>query len=130
MGAPKGNQYAKGHEGYGEPKHNDPKELEKLIDSYFLEASGKPTISGLAYHLGFVSRQSVYDYSDRNKSKELAYIIKKAVVLIESIHEEGLYSPACTGHIFWLKQRGWKDTQEVTQDTNITIKDGTDLGLP
>lgn len=89
-------------------------DLQQAVDRYFecIEEDGKrkPTISGLAHYLGFESRQSIYDYGERDG---YSYIIKKAVLFIESIHEENLFSTSCTGSIFWLKNRGWKDNYEI-----------------
>jgi len=127
MGAQKGNNYALGNNGGHPPKYNSKETLIELIDGYFETEKEKPTISGLAHHLGFISRQSIYDYE---KKKEFTYIIKRAVLKIESIHEKGLHGNSNAGHIFWLKNRGWKDTQHVDQNTQVEIIDKTDLGLP
>lgn len=89
-------------------------ELQDKIDEYFASNPEKPTVTGLAYFLGFESRQSLYDYKERDKS---SYTIKKAVLRIESKHEERLYESASTGSIFWLKNRDWKDKTET--DLNV-----------
>ena len=81
-------------------------ELEQMIEKYFLSNPDKPTVTGLAYFLGFESRQSLYDYKNREES---SYSIKKAVLRIESKHEEKLYESAAAGSIFWLKNRDWTD---------------------
>ena len=126
MGAPKGNKYSPGLE----PKYKDEESLQKKIDDYFNHCGEKATISGLAYHLGFVSRQSIYDYENKNQSKSLSYIMKRAVLKIENAHEEGMFNQSNAGHIFWLKNRGWTDTQNINQKSEITITDQTELGLP
>lgn len=69
-----------------------------------------PTITGLAYHLGFESRQSFYDYET---IVEYSYIIKKARLRVEMGYEESLRSNNVAGSIFALKNMGWKDRTEV-----------------
>ncbi len=96
-------------------KYKSPEELQSAIDLYFDE-NDKPTISGLAYHLGFESRQSFYD---AEKKPEFTYTIKKARLKIESIYETALHSNACTGAIFALKNFGWSDKQEIDHNVNI-----------
>ena len=99
---------------FTQPKYENADELQKSIDSYFeslKEGKATPTITGLAYHLGFVSRQSIYDYE--KLEDERSYTIKRAVLLIESYHEEGLSKQSNSGHIFWLKNRDWHDKSEI-----------------
>jgi hypothetical protein len=91
------------------PTYNTAEELEAAINKYF-ESSFKITISGLAYHLGFESRQSFYDYEEK---PEFTYIVKRARVRVEMSYEERLQENACTGAIFALKNMGWKDKTEV-----------------
>ena len=69
-----------------------------------------PTIAGLAYALGYVSRQSVYDLG---KDERYSYILKRAVLYIESLREQNLaLRDKPTGDIFWLKNHGWRDKPE------------------
>lgn len=95
-------------------KYKDSEELEIAIQEYFDNDPKNPTVTGLAYHLGFASRQSLYDYEDR---PNFSYTIKRAVLFIESKHESMLYTNSPTGSIFWLKNRGWKDKTE-TENTH------------
>lgn len=91
--------------------------LQEVADKYFAECDkGKkrPTITGLAYSLGFESRQSFYDYEDRN---EFSYIIKRLRLKVETGYEEALSLNNCTGAIFALKNMGWKDKTE--QDLKV-----------
>ena len=97
-----------------------PEELEEAVDAYFeptneniLFVSPK-TIAGLAYHLGFESRQSFYDYEKR---EGYSYIIKRARLRIETIYEEQLSGKNPTGSIFALKNMGWTDKQEIDHTT-------------
>jgi hypothetical protein len=95
------------------PKYETPEELETAIDSYFAKCEADErdiTMSGLAYHLGFNSRNSLYNYED----KEVFNVpIKRALLRIEQAYEERLYGGQCTGAIFALKNRGWRDTQTI-----------------
>ena len=95
-------------------KFETDKELQEAIDKYFLSNPEKPTVTGLAYELGFEDRSSIYNYKERD---EFSYTIKRAILRIESRHEEKLYESAAAGSIFWLKNRGWKD--------NIGVEDTT-----
>jgi hypothetical protein len=103
----------------------DVNELVELINSYYNsiliegvedKEGGKtnflhrPTITGLALHLGYSTRQSIYD---NQKIPEYSYILKTAITFIEKYHEESLDSKNVTGHIFALKNMGWKDKSEV-----------------
>lgn len=88
-------------------KYSDPQKLEKAIDSYFKD-NERPTLSGLAIHLGFESRQTLYNYKERN---EFLDIVKKARAIVESKYEERLiYENNPGGVIFALKNMGWSDS--------------------
>jgi len=94
------------------PAYNDPEELQIAVDSYFTD-NDKPTISGLAYHLGFASRQSFYDYEE---IEIFTYTIKRARLRMEMYYEEKLTGQYSSGGIFALKNFGWSDKQEVTHE--------------
>lgn len=100
-------------------------ELDALVKSYFdgIKADDKPpTVAGLAYHLGFASRQSVYDYGEKNET--YAYILKRARLLIEAHHEGRLTTASNpTGSIYWTKNHGWSDRQELALFGSVTILD-------
>ncbi len=101
MAAPVGNKYAIGNNGGQPPTFASPEELQRKIDEFIESCSskiikddegedqvdlGKPiTISGLAYYLGFESRQSFYDYEKR---EEFSYTVKRARLFIESSYEQ------------------------------------------
>ncbi len=113
------------------PMFKDAEELQKKIDEYFNGGcrtktifAGKdkdpfeipiPTISGLAYFIGFESRQSFYDYE---KKPDFAYTIKKARLYIEQEYEMQLSAGNTVGAIFALKNMGWIDQQKVDHTTN------------
>jgi hypothetical protein len=84
----------------------------------------KVTITGLALHLGFESRQSFYDYEER---EEYSYIIKRARLQVEMSYEERLMSQSCTGAIFALKNMGWKDKQETELSGQVGVKQITGM---
>jgi hypothetical protein len=149
------------HPGGRPPMYETPEQLQKKVDEYFVYVKGETetrpsstvfqghvftkrepepvTISGLAYYLGFESRQSFYDYEQK---PEFSYIIRKTRLFIESMYEGRLQGNNPTGAIFWLKNAGWKDKQEVEQTGGITIKyqapgdyiypaqDQSDSGIP
>ena len=90
---------------------DDIEELETAIEEFFNRDSGKITITGLALHLGFESRQSVYDYE---KNGLFSYTIKKARLRVENFYEENLMGDHTAGAIFALKNFGWADNQNVS----------------
>lgn len=124
------------------PFFDNVEELENKINEYFNNCPHKrqiilrdsdgnqdmievpsPTISGLAYHLGFASRQSCYDYEVK---PEFAYTLKRAKLFMENEYEQMLKNGQCTGAIFALKNLGWKDKHEVENtntNTNIEVTD-------
>jgi hypothetical protein len=119
------------------PMFKTPEEMQVLIDAYMetrgikpvlneqgqaiLDTKGNPiwkvdapTVAGLALYLGFTDRHSMYDY----KLKPLfTNTIKKAVTRIEEFAEEMLHNGKPIGAIFWLKNHGWSDKQEIEQTT-------------
>ena len=97
------------------PKYNNTEELQEQISAFFLSDEKPVTISGLAYFLGFESRQSFYDYE---KDSEFSYTIKRARLFIENEYEKLLQSGNVTGAIFALKNFGWTDKQEIDHTTN------------
>lgn len=100
------------------PKYKTPEELQKKINEYIdsLKDSEVPlTITGLAYFLGFESRQSFYDYKKR---EEFSYTVKRAALLIESDYEISMRKHGRTTDIFALKNFGWIDSKEITGDKN------------
>ena len=74
------------------------------------------TWTGLAYFLGFSSRESLNKFGKRPEFKE---IVEKAKLVVERTYEEKLQSTNPTGAIFALKNFGWVDTTKT--DLNVTI---------
>lgn len=128
------------HAGGRPPIFDNPEALKAKVDDYFVWVEGekeivgegddkeqvwkrKPrhvTITGLALHLGFESRQSIYDYEERG---EFSYIIKNARLRVEENYEQNLHANNPTGSIFALKNMGWKDKTE----TALSNPDGSNL---
>lgn len=100
-------------------KYKTPEEMQEAMEGYFAQNPDRPTISGLALYLGFVDRQSMYDYKDRPAFSD---IIKSAMARIEAKHEENIYTTGAAGSIFWLKNRGWTDQQQIQHSGGINIK--------
>ena len=96
--------------------YTEPEILEKSVQEYFAQ-DGPKTVSGLAFHLGFESRQSLYDYEQKG---EFSYIIKRAKLKVEIEYEKQLSQNCGAGPIFALKNMGWKDKTE----TALTGTDG------
>lgn len=147
MAAPKGNKNAEGNEGGRPPIHTDPEKVGFLVHDYFQWIEGEegerkvkaptengveeiterywirhpepPTVTGLALHLGFSSKNTLYEYAEKI---EFSDSIKKGLSRIEKYHEIATSrGDKCTGNIFILKNFGWKDRieQEITGKQEI-----------
>lgn len=107
------------------PKYKNAEELEESIKGYFdsLKKDDKyieyPSITKLAFYLGFCSRQSMYDYK---KNEKFSYTIKRAVLQIEIFYESLLLNANVTGPIFALKNLGWKDKVEQHNTGGLSIE--------
>lgn len=132
--------------GAGRPRiYTDVDELSAMVDSYFMrpkkidvstkegniqidsteiEPITKPTVTGLALHLGFADKTTLYEYRDR---PELSYPIKRALTIIEKYHEEGLSENNVAGRIFALKNMGWKDKHETELSGGLEVKQITGM---
>ena len=96
------------------PIWTDPLAFNQRVDEYFNDKDILHTWSGLALYLGFVSRDSLWDYS---KKPEFSDSVKKALSKIESIYEQRMNkSNNPSGAIFALKNFGWKDRQEIKHE--------------
>lgn len=98
----------------GRPKvFNSAVELERFCLAYFKECEVKEepyTISGLAASLG-ISRNCLHQYGKRPEFND---VIKGAITIIEaSVEKIMLQGKAQAGSIFWLKNHGWHDKQEI-----------------
>jgi len=113
-----------------------PQLLQEAIDSYFDKPPqvkriwGKDgesyedlpiyTVSGLAYHLGFNSRQTLYNYTDR---PEFLDITKRAILFIECEYERAMRENNVAGVIFALKNMGCRDKQDIEHSGTFTFAD-------
>lgn len=132
MAAKKGNKTALGNDGGRPPFYTTAIELQNKIDEYFNNCPETKaiaisesvinvpvyTISGLAYYLGFESRQSLYDYEN---NEVFSYIIKRAKLRIEMKYEQNLSFQNATGSIFALKNMGWKDKTEHELSGSVAL---------
>jgi len=105
------------------PLFETDEQLSAKVEQYFhdLQKEGyvRPaTITGLALYLGFESRQSFYDYEDKDG---FSYTIKRARLRIENEYEEKLSGNNCTGSIFALKNLGWKDKTETELSGQVGV---------
>lgn len=85
----------------------------------------KCTSSGLAFHLGFESRQSLYDY--RDNKPEFTYSIKRSLLQIEMAYENHLTENNVAGSIFALKNMGWRDKTETELSGGLEVKQITGM---
>jgi len=129
------------HAGGRPRKFNTPEEMQDIIDAYFedrkpepvkdddgnvlLDKKGNqvwkinpPSLSGLALALGFVDRQSIYDYE---KNKKFSCTMKRARLRCENWAEEaGLSGEAPSSMIiFVLKNYGWRDDKSLQLDGKL-----------
>ena len=103
------------------PKYKTAEQLQIAIDSYWKwaeENKEPPMMTRLALHLGFASRQSLYDYGSKD---EFAYTIKRAVTFIEMEAELSLIKGGGAAEIFRLKNFGWTDKQELEVKGKVNI---------
>lgn len=100
-------------------------DLARNAENYFnhCDTAEMPyTVSGLAYYLGFHSRQELMEYQE-NGAFQAA--VKRAKLRIQHQLEKWLYTPGrpTVGLIFSLKNNfGWKDQTEVKQSGSVDIR--------
>lgn len=102
------------------PKFSSADELDKLVDAFFKQLEGKKrtttktntaktvdakpaTLTGLALHLGFHSREQFERYESKGK---FSANLKKGRLRIEAIYEKKLHQTTFGGAIFALKNLG------------------------
>jgi hypothetical protein len=113
------------------PLFNTAEELQEAVNNYFTaDLDCHWTISGLALHLGFTSRYSLYDYEKRD---EYSHIIKTARHRIENrIESLMLYGKQnkdynLAGGMLWLKTHAGYTDRQVDRGDN---KDVADVNVP
>lgn len=98
-----------------DPIIGTPEEFAAKADVYFAQCTAdevRPTVNGLCLALGFSSRQTLLNYEEREGFVDT---VKRARMRLETAWEQALAAPQVAGAIFWLKNQGWKDTQDVHQ---------------
>ena len=106
------------------PKYQTPEAMQKAVDKYFADCEASKeilTVAGLALAIGFVDRQSMYDYRAK---PSFTGVIKEAVSRIERYHESRLSGTTPTGSIFWLKNHKWSDTQTLSNPDGSALLSG------
>lgn len=98
------------------PIFKNAEEMKIAIEAYFTKKGEKVTITGMAYELGFESRQSIYDYKEKG---EFSYIVKRACLFIESVYESKLSGNNAAGPIFFLKNMGWSDKTQTEHSGSV-----------
>ena len=110
------------HPGGRPRKYQTVEQLQAAIDRYF-ESTEKYTVTGLALHLGFSSRQSLINYE--GYSEEFFDAIKRAKLRVEVYYEERLVENNPAGAIFALKNFGWNDKREfdhkIERDDEVVL---------
>ena len=108
-----------------EPKYSDPDIMTAKIEEYFDRCYTRndiPTVPDLAYHLGFASRQSLYDYKEKPR---FAYSITRAILKMEGRTVKTLLDPDTKntrGPEFVLKNNfGYVDSQKIEQTGTIDV---------
>jgi hypothetical protein len=100
------------------PKYT-PEEFKEAFEAYCEHCDAtqeRPTISGMAFHMGFASRQSVYDYA---KKEGYEYLAKRATLFVEKGYEQQVADGRGDGGIvFILKNMGWSDKQEIDHQSS------------
>lgn len=69
-----------------------------------------PTLSGLAYYLGFNSRNEFAEYEQSGRYGE---VLSRARLRVEAEYEKKLHYQSATGAIFALKAMGWNEKTDV-----------------
>lgn len=94
-------------------KYRSAMELERVIENYFQQQDSKEkpyTITGMALFLG-MTRKNLIEYGER---ENFVNVINRARARIESQVEDMLLTGKNqAGCIFWLKNQGWSDKQEI-----------------
>jgi len=93
-------------------------QMQQAVDAYFKTKPDPPTICGLALALGLATRGSLLNYQARKQFQE---VVERAKLRVEQHHEACLSRSNCTGSIFWLKNFGWKDTQDINHGGSVRI---------
>lgn len=110
--------------GKGNPRRwRSAKALQKAVEDYFAECEEKgrvPSVAGLALALGFMSRQALYRYTDReneNNSDDYVTIITRAKLRIEEENIQLAYNRDASAGARFVLQNGFNYSEK--QDIGI-----------
>jgi len=104
------------------PKFDSPEKLQEAIDAYFTETSEDEwTMTGLAMALDF-DYQTLINYGKKEGYEKFFESIKNAKMKVHNVYEKDLRKKGRSGDIFALKNFGWRDKQEVEQETTGSLK--------
>lgn len=110
--------------GKGNPRRwRSAKALQKAVDDYFADCEERgrvPSVAGLALALGFMSRQALYRYTDReneNNSDDYVTIITKAKLRIEEENIQLAYNRDASAGARFVLQNGFNYSEK--QDIGI-----------
>ncbi len=96
-------------------KADEPAAIQKVT----LREAEPPTMAGLAFYLGFNSRD---EFDKLERAGKYAAILKRARLRIEVAYEKKLHQQSPSGALFALKSMGWNDKPEdKPQSGNTTI---------
>ena len=130
MAAPKGNLFAIGNTGGRPPKYETKEEFASMLDKYIEyendqhpKKKGIYTLEGAALFLGFATRDSMYDYANK---EEFSYIVSRFKLFLIDFNVKKLYwGGTFMAGQFWLRNHGgYSDESTVHQNqtvNNVTI---------
>lgn len=99
-------------------KIESPEQMEKILNEYFSTTEeNKITITGICLALD-LDKSNFYEYEKRDGYRD---IVKRARMIVENSYEISLRENGRTGDIFALKNFGWKDKQEIENNTNNKV---------
>lgn len=113
--------------GKGNPRRwRSAKALQKAVDDYFAECEERgrvPSVAGLALALGFMSRQALYRYTDReneNNSDDYVTIITRAKLRIEEENIQLAYNRDASAGARFVLQNGfnYSEKQDIGLNSN------------
>lgn len=115
--------------GKGNPRRwRSAKALQAAVDAYFEECTEKgrvPSVAGLALALGFMSRQALYRYTDReneNNSDDYVTIITRAKLKIEEENIQLSYNRDASAGARFILQNGFNYSEKKEISAKPVIK--------
>ena len=123
--------------GKGNPRRwRSAKALQAAVDQYFAdceESHKVPSVAGLALALGFMSRQALYRYTDReheSSADEYVTIITQAKLKIEEANIQLAYNRDASPGARFILQNGfnYSDKHEIATRNEIKVELSDDDG--